>query len=439
MKTPAKLAIGLLALAIAYPAASWLTGNSIESGIETKFALMKKQGFDVDYKFERGFFNSSYTYTVSFPSLEGMKLTVHSRIAHRPFAGGLLTLAAFDDEYTFDDSTGIIEFSGGKTLKVSYSCGLTGNAHVAFPFPAFKLKMPDAKDSISISAMEVDMNFSLDMSRIDAKYKIPTMVVNSGNKTLTLSDIQAESNQKRLYDDSVLYTGEDKLTITRLEAQNSRGEQEFQLQQVAFDNKISADGDFVNISTRLRAENLTADKKEFGPASYEQSFKHLHGRTLSSVLDEFANLARRRGAVDSDNSKVLADLGLKLLEHNPAFRLDRLAFRTPEGESTLTFSVALKDFKAADVANLNIPALLFKLNVNGEVSLPLALVRSQNDLDQLLGELVKKGFVQAESDPLKITLTFEQGQASINGKPYNPLAELGIDKRGSRSHDDDDD
>ena len=432
MKTPAKLAIGLIALAIAYPAASWFTGNSIENGINTHFALMKKQGIDVVYEFERGFFNSSYTYTVSLPSLEGLKFTGRSQIAHSPFAGGLLTLAAFDDEYTFDDSTGIVEVSGEKKLKLHYTGGLTGNVHAVFSLPPFKLKAPGPENTISVSAMEVDTVFSMDMSRVDTKYKIPTVVVTfndtPGTRTLTLTDIQASGRKSRPYDDSLLFTGEEKLTIAQMEFWHG-GKQTvlFQLKQIAFDNRISADGngDFLDISTQLRTETFTALEKEYGPAGYDLSFKHLHGRTLSAFIDEATNYARllKDDTAKPEDMKPIANLGWKLLEHDPVFKLERLAFRTPEGESTMTFSIGLKDFKSEDVENLNVPALLFKPTINGEVSLPLALVRSQEDLNQWLAVLTEKGFVQ-ESDPLKITLTFEKGQATINGKPFNPVATI---------------
>ena len=448
MKTPTKLAIGLIALAIAYPAASWFTGNSIENGINTHFALMKKQGIDVVYEFERGFFNSSYTYTVSLSSLEGLKFTGRSQIAHSPFAGGLLTLAAFDDEYTFDDSTGIVEISGEKTLKLHYVSGLTGNIHAAFPLPAFKLKL-GAEDSISVSAMEVDTNFSMDMSQADTQYKIPTIVLSSdkdpGKTVMTLSDIQAEGSKKRLYEDSFLFAGTDKLTIAKLEIQGRRDEQSLQMQQVAFDSKISANGDFIDIWVRLRAETLTADKKELGPASYEQSFKHLHGRTLSAIIDEFMSAARLMKDDGEPDTTALTILGLKLLEHDPAFKLDRLAFRTPEGESVLTFGVALKDFKSEDIKDFL--AMLVKLDINGEVSLPLALVRSQDNLNQWHADLVKKGFVQPDSDPLKVTLAFSKGKATVNGKPFNVFSsgfsldpsDGGHERRSRRNHDDDDD
>ncbi|GHU05372.1 hypothetical protein FACS1894158_08000 [Betaproteobacteria bacterium] len=83
--------------------------------------------------------------------------------------------------------------------------------------------------------------------------------------------------------------------------------------------------------------------------------------------------------------------------------------------------IALKRTKPEDMTLVLVP----QIDANGELSVPVALVDKYAvtvgiHSAELIDPLVNNGFVTLENGILKTTVTFREGQLTLNGKRFDP-------------------
>ena len=254
-------------------------------------------------------------------------------------------------------------------------------------------------------------------------------------------------------DDPLLFSGKVRMTLDQIEmtpAGNATGRAAFK--QISYDIDMPADGDFLDMVARMGAEVVDIDGTNYGPAHYDLSLRHLHARTLAKLyrvmLEAYSNPAMMRP--DADPRMALAPLAqpaMELLTHKPSFQLDRLSFRTPHGDAQLDLRASVPGITADAAAN---PTMVMAvLDAGANIALPEALllsmakeraraqVAAMNKSDTVtdeqmqmvaaqfegqLQQLSGQGFINRDSGLVKSTLAFKDGQFTVNGLPFNPMA-----------------
>ena len=126
---------------------------------------------------------------------------------------------------------------------------------------------------------------------------------------------------------------------------------------------------------------------------------------------------------------------MTLLAHDPEFSIDRISFTSPHGTAALSAEVSLKGVQPDELSN---PLMLIaKLRASADVSVPQGLILefagnqaedpeeadfAAAQLQQQLAMLEAQGYLQRQGDQVKTSAAFAQGQLTVNGRPFNPLA-----------------
>lgn len=491
MNKTAKIALVAvpLALAVAYPASAWVIGKQVESAIGEQYQLLAENPSAkiVERDYQRGLFGATETVTIELfgemlrtmagqqqaaaggnPEAKALELvkpiriTIRSDIRHGPLPGfSTLAAAVVDSELVLDGElqkqvSAVI--GNQKPLQVHTEYRFDGGGVATMKSPAFSTNWAADKglgrNLLSWDGISMSVDFEKGMKRYSLQAEAPKLELkDSQGGAVLISGLRLEGTQQRVFeDDPLLYAGSQKFTLAEVNVTTAKeGSGPVVLKQVAYAVDIPVNGDFIDIAVKLGAESLQVEKQNYGPAHYDVSVRHLHARTALSfyrtLLKLYSDPALQLAA-QSDPTLLLGPLSkpaLELLKFNPEISIDRLSFRSPEGDATLAARVKLKDFKDEDLGN---PMMLVaKLDASAEVSLPETLVgtlagsaaassekveeevsaeeaaAARNEkLRQQLAVFIEQGLVQREGSLIKSKLAFSNGQMTINGKPFNPMA-----------------
>ncbi len=491
-----KKVIGIVValLLLAYPAATWWTGKQVEAHMAEQYKLVEQVPFVkiVKRDFQRGF--SSSTETVTFevfgemfrsleklqndaaagadapapgaPAPKPLQFTVRSQIKHGPFAGGKFAAAVAESELVFDDKTKqeLAKVFGDKkplTTRTVFNFGGGGSAVVESPAIAHTFEGNDA-GTLTWGGIKADMEFSRGMHSYTMRGAAPKLEVKDNKGVhMVMSDIQFSGDQKRVFEDEpMLYGGTQNFKIAQIEFSGmpapSGGMDAGQdaaadaapkppakpvlIKNVTYDISVPVAAEFLDIVAKMGAASVLVDKQDYGPVHYDLSFKHLHARTAAKLYRSMMKMYSDPAAMtqNPDPTRMLAPLAepaMELLKHNPEFMIDRISFKSPQGEARVSGHVKLKDAKPEDLANPMM--MLAKLDAGADLELPEAMLaemgaaKAQSEEEkqmqrqmfaaQLEG-LTGEGYVTREGGLLKAKVAFTNGQLTVNGKPFNPMA-----------------
>lgn len=472
MNKPLSLAAVAAVVALAYPASAWYLGQRIESAHAEQYAAIAELPYlrVVERDYQRGIFSATEKITLELaarptPAAEHadgaeaaapLRLSVLTRIQHGPLPG-LSTLAAgvADSELELSDETGkeIAAVLGDKKPLTAHAVyGFDGGGKGTLTSPAFSATVPGKESGettrITWEGVSLDVDFSAGMKQYSMRGGAPKLEIEETGSRLVVTGLAVEGKQQRVFDDDALfYAGNQKFSIAevRIEPRTSVAPdaKPVLLQQVTYDVDAPVAGDFMDIAARVSAAVVKIDEQNYGPAHYDLSFKHLHSRTLAKLSRELMKLysdPTSAAANENDPTAALAVLstpGLELLAHAPELSLDRISFNSPHGEAKVAARIKLDGIKPDEFSNAF--ALIGKIDASGEASLPLALLLDWQGspaqaarFQQQLAAMTTQGYVSQEGGLVKSAVVFRQGQLSVNGKPFNPLA---LGALGSDGHD----
>ena len=289
------------------------------------------------------------------------------------------------------------------------------------------------------------MEFSRGLADYTLRGTAPDFVVSEGNGSgLAVKGMAFDSQLKRVFpDEPLLYAGSQKFTVAEISVtpgaeEQAEPQQNVALKEIAYDVQMPVTGDFVDFIAKLGVNVVQVGKQNYGPAHYDFSLKHLHGRKLATLSRAFASLYAKP-EVFADQGLLLQAMAplaaplLDLLADGPAFSIDRIAFHTTDGEASFNASVKLNDPKPDDFSNPLM--LLAKLDAGAAITLPTALVDTlagagkseeeaqwaSENASSTLEQFKQKGYITVENNLLKTSATFKNGQLQVNGKPFNPM------------------
>lgn len=479
MKKAAVLAVVALPL-VAYTGGAWYLGQRIENSHNAQ--AKQTEGIPnvklVKRDYQRGVFSSTETVVIELmgdtaralqatgeEAIEPIRLTVRTDIRHGPWIGG----AEFDAGVA--QSELVLEgealeavrkvFGDRKPLDIRTVYHFAGGGRSDLSSPAFVFDMPadDDDDAMRVTwdGITARIDFAEGMTQYTMSGAAPKLeVTDAAGSRMAMTGLAFSGDQTRLFDDDpLLYAGSQRFTVDAISFHDRSGSAalpKVELAKLVYEVDIPKDGDFVDLVARIGAEKFEMAGTGYGPAHYDFSLRHLHARTTSRLYRSFMTMSADP-ALMTNPQAMQAQMGqlmgpaIELLGHAPVVAIDRLAFNTPQGPTSLSAKVSLPGITPDELANPL--GLLGKVDASGALSLPEALVRSMmvernkagllavvgdeadpDDIaamadaqfEQTLQPLTAQGYVTRADGQLSAKIAFSKGQLTVNGLPFNPAA-----------------
>lgn len=480
-------ATAALGVALAYPATAWYLGQKIEAELDEQYKLLEGYPYlkVVQRDFQRGIFSSTETVTIEVlnfaafakppvpapqppAAAEGnaeaapeqpapppapveapkpLRITVQSDYQHGPFPGFAAFAAGTSESHLVLDEQqqkAVREVFGDQVpLQASTVYRFDGGGAMTLSSPAFtfnyKLKQPDGEERSMQGAwkgVRMTADFSAGLRQYSMQIDAPGLdMQDSKGERFEISGLHADGDHQRLFDEEPLfYAGNARFSIERIAfngtTKNAEGEEkknDVNIQKLVYEASLPVSGDFLDVIGKIGVNDIAIDSKNYGPAHYDFSLRHLHARTVATLyrglLKAYADPAKLF-ADQQSGQPFQAFAGLKepaltLLKYGPEVRIDRISFTSPDGEAKISAGAKLGELKDEELAN---PFMLIgKLSANADISMPEALISEKFSPEQL-GAYVDQGFVERNGAILHTTVAFANGQLTVNGKPFNPMA-----------------
>jgi uncharacterized protein YdgA (DUF945 family) len=249
-----------------------------------------------------------------------------------------------------------------------------------------------------------------------------------------------DMESRRIFEDEpLLYAGKQKFTVAEASIDGpGMGDKALVLKQVTYDVNIPVNGEFIDIVAKVGVQDALIGENNFGPVHYDFSLKRLHARTFVQLQRAMMQMysdpaAMNAGANPAAAFAPLAKPALKLLEYNPEISLDRISFKSPQGEVLVAARAKFNDVKPEDFEQP--PLLLAKLDASADIAIPESLLmmplgikadsaeamQMQMQMRQKqIAALAEQGYIQRDGAMVRSKLEVRNGQFIINGKPFDP-------------------
>ncbi|MDR0775077.1 MAG: YdgA family protein [Azonexus sp.] len=424
----------------------------------------------VDRQYDKGLFSASATYGLQLgcasPEDEGggkfVTLTFRDSIAHGPLPGfSSVGLARIDTQIVLPENApeSLRQWIGGmKPEAIRTAIDFGGATHTRVELPAGEIKNDNAR--LHWQAMRAGFRMNSGRTASSAEFELPEIAIDARSKEgesirFRLVNLRGQSASE--FSGPNWSTGNGSgsgtTTLDQVQLAFSKGNVQVDLSQLKFTAEQKMENDLLGTSAsftgtasvKVGERTIVLDKIEL-----QESMKRLHAPTLHKIVlgfwQELGGVCGKTPAdfAQSMEEKQLAMLfGMKeLLTHNPEYSVDKIAVTYESQEGRLAYSVAADGITSEDLHQPDL--LLGKIITKGSARLPIAWLAKitseikggqampQEMVDATIGELVGTGYVTREGDFIVTTTLFERGQLTINGKPFNTGALLGLKRPGQQ-------
>ncbi|WP_137973003.1 YdgA family protein [Pseudomonas sp. F(2018)] len=384
MKKSAGIAVGVIvAVGALGTAGAWYTGNQLptvlDASIKQVNADMAKTlpalGLDVSVELlslDRHFFNSDARYRVKFNgSLDGetaqqLEWVITDRIEHGPFP--LSRLKAFKlmpvmatSNYALEANPALEKWfaasKGVSPLEGQASLGYDQSVEGTVRLNPLQLAL-DEDSNLDFSGLTVDFDTSAGAKEIDASglmesVKVSSKLPSSGEpmtiefKGLTLNSQTAKSA-------SDFYLGQNEVKLQVVEVKVGEAAPVLLKDFVQRDETSEADGKLAGRST-YNVGMVSYQGHDIGGLEMISSVKNVDAAALQSMLALYSDIIKNTGQLqqasledeanlpelsEAQQAQLMVDVD-KLLAAKPSVALEKLAFKTANGESSLSLAVDL--------------------------------------------------------------------------------------------------
>ena len=475
MKTIVRIVLVLVLLgAAAYSAGAWYLGGQAELAVNEPYKQIESIPYVkvVNREFRRGVFSSDETVTFELfgnmakfieqaqkrrpagdtaaapgATFLPFRVTVHSHIKHGPLPDGKTIAAAIvDSEVDVDDrfKPALAKVLGERKVITAHSVyDYEGNGESVVTSPAFVFTPgADANERLSWEGVTANVHFIKGLAGVAMQGNAPKLEIVGKGAHVVVAGMKFEADSKRIFDDEpLLYAGKQKFTIAQISVDGQAlAGKALLLKQLSYDVQVPVNGEFMDLLAKIGVQDILVGQDNFGPAHYDFSLKHLHGRTYAEMnrvmMKTFSDPEAMAAAGKSgDGFGPMMPQVLKLLEYNPELSLDRLSFKLPQGEVLIAARARFIDVKPEDLKQP--PVLLAKLDASADIALPEGLLMlpfamkadsveamqaQMQSRQQQIGTLVAQGYIERDGAMVKSKLEFRGGRLTVNGKPFDPRA-----------------
>lgn len=451
--SPKALAAVAGCLIIAYPACAWYTGTRIEARMnEVSTQLTQMPNIQVvKHEFKRGLFTSTEETVIQLPAElfakpaeEGgvsaspaPQIHLINHITHGPFPGLRFGSATVDTEIVLDgEMKADVEKVFGKQapLQILTKLNYFGGGSVAISSPAVSTTIEKSGDKIDWKGFKVDIGFDADYKKLSYQLNAPGLTAHSADGSdMTMGSIVANGDMQQAIPNTLFYLGKSTATLEQLKLTNANSPTKtFDLQKVTLESDATSKADFVDLVAKIDAQKLTTSSTTFNDIHYDYSLKHLQQASLAKLFDAMYRPKLNQSKDDPSQAMLgpWKEFGPVLLQNKPEFSIDRISLSTPEGEAKLTGKASLGAVTPEEIENPKL--MLAKLMATASISIPEPLISKmmlggasdadtkaamEQGLKQQITVMEQQGYIVRKEKMLTAELNWNQGIATINGKP----------------------
>ncbi|WP_165664217.1 YdgA family protein [Metapseudomonas otitidis] len=460
MKKSAGIVIGAaVAVAVVSTAGAWYTGKQLPSELDTSIkeanAQLQQASLSLGVNtraelvsLEQGLFSSTARYRLVIGESE---LLFVDRIDHGPFPLNRLkrfelapVMAASTYELApsplvqgwFDAAKGASPLVG--SAAIGYDRSVSGSLELK-PLDT----QLDEKTHLAFSGLRLDLRSSAGGERVAAVGSMDSLRFDSTSDSgqpvqVEVKGLSLDSDQSRT--ESGLYVGKSDMVLktTRILID---GEPTVTLDDLSQRQDTRANGSKIEGSQTFAAGFRYKDKP-VGSTEMVWSVKNIDAVALKSLLELYASVVEQTGAEpnldaldEAQQKQAQADLE-RILDAKPAIALDKLSFKTANGESRLSLGVQLakpSSFEQSPdqvareiVTGLDMELSLSKPMISDIVSLKAALDGEEDQeliaqqasmtTEMASGMLLSTNLVALEGETIRSSLHYADGQVDFNGK-----------------------
>ena len=450
------LIIVVVVLALAYPAAAWLLGMSVEHQWHERerLAMERVPYIEVvksDYR--RGIYSSTeeVTYALGGPMLRSLRatgkldlgehgqFTVRNTVHHGP----LPQLRAFapatvDTEILLPGelpkNLALALGTSKGTLTIHTRMKWLGGSTTLVKSNAFHTKVEDGRE-IDWRGLDARIELGRQFGTETIDLSAPGLNLQGPESSVSFANLAMKVDAQAAFD--TLTAGTVHLSLGRIDVEQPAKDLKATMQNLTFDSKSSVNGDYMNSDGSIGIDNLQAGKFSATRIFYEQHLGHLHGPSAAAMTQ--ALRATQKGdstnSTPADYSKQFAEAfktyGIDILVHDPVLELPRIGFTTPDGELLVSLSATTPGVTRADldVAPQLLGAALVKhlqasLDVRIDTALLDKLLDSTGKGDTIAAQmqgLQGQGYLKLDGKALTTHLTFQNGHLKVNDLPFPPM------------------
>ncbi|MBI1834772.1 MAG: YdgA family protein [Burkholderiales bacterium] len=417
------------ALALAYPATSYLSGKRLETKLtqtddaSSMFPTLKV----VKQHYQRGFFSSiqESTYEFSLPNSEKvvpmslaedeqaeqgtavapdeateqalplspkvlakpLQFTVINHIQHGPIPGIVgIGAGKIDTEIVLpEEARAEIKkiFGDKKFLNIRTILNYAGGGTIYADSPAVTSLIGNSQDKLNWKGIKVEASFDEGYNKLSYLVQTDGLQVEAKDPKnaallhkVNIGKIKFSGSNQRAYPKSYVFLGDVAFSIDAINYSNSaQADSGFSLKNLLISSDSKIKNDLVDMGIKMGIEQIQAKQKDIGAFHYDYSLKRLHAPSLHKFYE---TLSKINGNMEAPEhiltlQKSLKQLGMEILKHDPVLSLDRLSLTGKNGEVKASADVKIVNFQPEDLEN---PMLLVpKLESKGQINIAEALVQ----------------------------------------------------------------
>ena len=438
------IALIVVVIVLAYPAAAWLIGLSAEHAWQKREQTLVERFPYIQIakrEYHRGVYSSTeevtYRFTGSFakslqalPGGSDFQMTVRNTLHHGPLPQmQAFAPATIDTQLVLPPqvSEKLRAVLGDKaTLAIQTRLHWFGGSTTTLHSPAFEQSLADGT-TFHWRGLESTNDVARDLASYKGNLTAPGLEVKAPQGKLTLDNLHFAADRQTTVFDGV-YVGAIDMTLAGLEVEQAAPARKITLRKLALAGRSNVRGEYIDMDGKIDVDALELPQFSATRVGYEFRGSHLHGPSLANLNKSFMALQ-----ADSTNSMpdlakmqhVLKTDGVEMLLHDPVFEMPRIGFAMPEGELLVSIKAVLHGLTRNEMEgspNDLRGALAKHLQASADVRIDTTLLDKLLDSSgkgdrftaQLQG-LQRQGYLKLDGKALTTHLTYEGGQLKVNG------------------------
>ena len=452
------LLIVVVVVALAYPAAAWLLGMSVEHQWHEReqYALQQfPYAVIVKRDYRRGVYNSTeeVTYGMSgllaknlhatgvAPAPEHAQVTIRTTIHHGP----LPQMRAFAPATA--DTEIVLPPEARQALAAAFGnqAGLTihtrmkwlGGATTVVQSTAFQHQ--DPQGDVAWRGLDARIDLGREIGPGSLELSAPGATVKSPVVNLSFENLKISSALQPAFE--VLNVGTIHVSLGRVDVEQPAKTIKASMHNFTIDSKASVDGEYTSSDGTIVMDALEAGKFAATKLVLEVRFDHLHGPSMAALVKTMRANQRdiTPNSTPADSMASVAEAfktsGTDILTHAPVLELPRIGFTTPDGELLMSIKASMPGVTHSDIdvsPQLLGAALVKHLQASLDVRIDTALLDKLLDStgkgDTIAGQmqgLQRQGYLKLDGKALTTHLTFQGGHLKVNDLPFPPVPAAG--------------
>ena len=468
-----KLRIGLIVvvvLALAYPAAAWVIGMSVQHQVLEREQLALEQLpylAVVKRDYRRGIYSSTEEITVGMGGsfLKGLqaagqdwaqqaRFTIRNNIHHGPLPQlRAFAPATIDTQIVLppEAQQKLVALIGDQAhLAIHTQMKWLGGSTTIVHSTPFKKEIPN-EGGFDYRGLDAKAELGRELGAQTVELTTPGLMVTSPKGNFSIEDLKASTDGHLAFDE--LTVGKGSFSLGHLAIDAPTPVFKLDSRNLTLRADTSASGDFVNSGGAFAVDSLATPKFSATQLVWEIRMDHIYGPALASLTKnmraiqaEQVQAALQSGPNDPaavqqqvEMGKKMATAfqtyGLQILAHEPMIEMPHIGFKTPDGDLMLSVKLEAPGITPADVSGdpkalVLVLAKFLQATVNARIDSTLLeklLQEALPDSDKSdpvkarLQQAQDQGYIKVDGKALTTQVTFMNGQLKINGLPFAPL------------------